>query len=375
MVVKKDLLNKDWEWQPWHKDAKHNQQSFCHACVANSICFVCALAFGFMGAQDASGVARKAMSQHSLERWAAETLPDSVSMWCGPGMTGHGSHLGWKLLHCSSFTSWLHVLRARACTAWDPLIEEGLGVGWPYVSLQRARWSWHGERTHSGLKHLLQRSVSLAWMPYSRHQQPRQTSFLALAHLCGLDSSCTALSFIQGFQRFYQNQEKLLGSCPGYRWHQARIFLLPSKNYVYQKTEAGQEVSFHHGTIHQANFFKASSRTTFFLLQWLFSKHKSFPLNPRGGRKGKVIKTMAFFLPIAYMTKFFTQGSNHSLCSGDHVTVGSWLWQVWLSWTFPWIACGMFQLLRNADVASLSRAYSSAMWSNEVWGCASLHRN
>lgn len=71
-------------------------------------------------------------------------------------------------------------------------------------------------------------------------------------------------------------------------------------------------------------------------------------------------------------TKFFGQGSNPSHCSGDHVSMGPWLWCVWLSWTFTWIAQGMFHLVSNADLASLSRADSSATWSSEVWGCASL---
>lgn len=34
MGMKKDLLNKGWEWQPWHEDAKHNQQSLLHARAA-----------------------------------------------------------------------------------------------------------------------------------------------------------------------------------------------------------------------------------------------------------------------------------------------------------------------------------------------------
>lgn len=73
-----------------------------------------------------------------------------------------------------------------------------------FFPLQGASWSWSGGRAHSGVNSSFN-DVSLVWVPYSRHHQPWQTRFLALAHLWDLDYSCTALSFRQEFQRFHTN--------------------------------------------------------------------------------------------------------------------------------------------------------------------------
>lgn len=205
------------------------QKLICRACFTPllqryslknyiSICLVSALALGWTRH---SGCNVPLLPREA----AAPAPPDSSStvLWdrrCTPWVS-----LGWKLLQ--------HLL--RAIMSWDLLTEWGLGAGWPHTPcalLWGTVWSWYGERTHSGVKYLLQQCV-FPCTDALLQASATMADKLAFAHLWDTDSSCTGLSFRQDFQRFYQNQETQLGSCPGYRWHQARILLLPSKNYFY----------------------------------------------------------------------------------------------------------------------------------------------
>lgn len=88
-----------------------------------------------------------------LPREAAAPAPPASSstvLWarrCTPWVS-----LGWKLLQ--------HLL--RAIMSWDLLTEWGLGAGWPHTPcalLWGTMWSWYGERTHSGVKYLLQQCI------------------------------------------------------------------------------------------------------------------------------------------------------------------------------------------------------------------------
>lgn len=183
------------------------------------------------------------------------------------------------------------------------------------------------------------KDISFVWVPNSRHQQPWQTDFLALAHLWDLDSSSTAPPSNRSFRDFIQIRKT--------SWDHILVIDGTGQEYCYYPAKTtlarnikkpGRELSFQHGLIHQANFSKDSSSAMLFATKSFLPKHKSFPLNLGGGRKSKDIKTMGsggggfvwgFFCCLfeaflvgwlvgwvftCYRTKFFGQGSNPSLC-------------------------------------------------------------
>lgn len=115
-------------------------------------------------------------------------------------------------------------------------------------------------------------------------------------------------SFLQT-DRSFRDFIRIRKSRPVYGWHRAR--------------------SLDPWTHPPRQFFQRSFTSYGFCYKDLKkSKHKSFHLNHGGGRNSKKYGFFFFFKPITHMTKFFAQGSNHSLCSGDHVGMGPWLWYI-----------------------------------------------